>query len=286
MHSRPRESRLAAVLPLLFLVSSAALPLARRQVTTLAIVWDDAGDAVHRSDDKYLCKPVNFTVKGVAPPFSVDALAANDTSTVLEHVADVTTASALEWTVDLDTEQEIVFRVTDSLGRVELSEGREVKYGPSAGCEKIHKNWWESRTTAQKSGFVAGMMFAGPFVIVVLFYAVVWTCVLFVTCRRRIKTSSAQRRQRRRQQELAKVANRPPPPPAPPALVTAPAPPAPAAVRPPPAAAPAVAIVRPLELERGETADTDVKSLRTLPPRYEDAIMKGRTEEPEGYSVD
>ncbi|GAA6004257.1 hypothetical protein JCM10207_002508 [Rhodosporidiobolus poonsookiae] len=116
------------------LAASTPLPLLSRQITALSFDWDKDDKTVYRSSGKLAGKSVNCTVRGITPPFSIDAVAANDSSVVLEHVVNMTAGSTASWSVDLADGQHFAFRVTDSSGQSVLSEERKVKSGGKHEC--------------------------------------------------------------------------------------------------------------------------------------------------------
>ncbi|GAA6004260.1 hypothetical protein JCM10207_002510 [Rhodosporidiobolus poonsookiae] len=114
-----------------------------------------------------------FTVKGIAPPISVDAVSAADTSTLLEHIANLTASTAVNWNVDLAIDEQVIFRVTDSAGRVVQSDKRKVKDGNGKGCRKLNPTWWEQQDLGYQIFFAIYMIILGGWALAGLIKA--WT---------------------------------------------------------------------------------------------------------------
>ncbi|GAA6011409.1 hypothetical protein JCM10207_008329 [Rhodosporidiobolus poonsookiae] len=156
-------SLLALAVPLFPLSSGSSLAVAspiqpRGPVTGAGISFIDVSKgeyahqpAVRRSDDAWLCNPLEFSVSFLRAPASVTAISAptgNNTYNILETLAaEMEFPTTLRWTVDLPVGTRFAIRVEDASGAAALSMVRKVEragypyLADYPECRKREPNW-------------------------------------------------------------------------------------------------------------------------------------------------
>ncbi|GAA6017604.1 hypothetical protein JCM10207_001221 [Rhodosporidiobolus poonsookiae] len=222
---------------------------------TLSAPFPPVPSPARRHNDEWKCPPYNLEVGLVANDYTIEVLAANDTSVVLERFEHQVVERMTHLWLGVPVDSWVVFRVSDSTGRSVTSEERMVKWGGADHCEKVPEaqSWWERQNSA----------FQAYFILLMGCLSIVFLCIGLRACRD-VRAARARKR--------AQVAAAPVPIPVPAPYVG------------PPVIIEGVAVFPPQarrEVDLG--GDVEMGQLgERLPiyddvPLYEDAIRKGVT---------
>ncbi|GAA6011402.1 hypothetical protein JCM10207_008327 [Rhodosporidiobolus poonsookiae] len=188
---RPAPSLAFASLLALYPLSSLALstPLEPRGVVNNTIDFVQQG-SIQRSDDEWICDPLQFSVSFLRAPATITAISPSDQDgsfTVLETVVeDLGFPITLNYTVAFPVGQKFAFRLEDVNGAAAVSPVLEVKkaerhfFDLHSPCRKRDPTWYERNWDT-----VDLLVVLSPLLLVMFFCAGVaftFLLVVFVSC--------------------------------------------------------------------------------------------------------